>query len=130
MNIKTAGCLFSSLLFFLAKSEPGLTLCFEALTAVHGTISAGLERNLGLTAAAVADHSVHLTGGTAVAVLGTTGSATGRAAAGLVLEALLRKKFLFARRENKFIAALTAGQGLVLVHGKILLKNVVYPRHW
>ena len=130
MNIKTAGCLFSSLLFFLAKSEPGLTLCFEALTAVHGTISAGLERNLSLASAAIADNGIHLPGSTAIAILCATGGTAGRAAAGLVLEALLRKKFLFARRENKFIAALTAGQGLVLVHGKILLKNVVYPRHW
>ena len=98
-------------------SEPGLTLSFKALTAIHGTISAGLERNLGLAAASVTDHGVHLAGSTAVAILRTTGSAAGGAAAGLILEALLREKFLFAGRENKFVAALTAGQGLVLVHG-------------
>lgn len=98
-------------------SEPGLTLSFEALTAIHGTISAGLERNLGLAAASVTDHGVHLAGSTAVAILRTTGSAAGGAAAGLILEALLREKFLFAGRENEFVAALTAGQGLVFVHG-------------
>ena len=103
--------------FLSSISVPGLTLCFEALSAVNGTISAGLERNLGFAAAAVTDHSVHLAGSTTVAVLGTTGSAAGGAAAGLILEALLREKFLFAGRENKFVAALTAGQGLVLVHG-------------
>ena len=99
------------------ESEPGLALCFEALTAVHGTISAGLERNLGLAAAAVADHGIHLAGSTAVAVLGTARSAAGRAAAGLILEALLSEEFLFIRRENEFVAAFTAGQGFVFVHG-------------
>ena len=110
------GCLQTAC-FHSFISEPGLALCFEALTAVHGTISAGLERNLGLAAAAIADHSVHLAGSTTVAVLGTTGSAAGGAAAGLILEALLREKFLLTRRENEFVAALTAGQSFVFVHG-------------
>ena len=101
----------------IVQSEPSLALSVEALTAVNGTISAGLEGNLGLAAAAVADHGEHLAGGTAVAVLGTARSTASRAAAGLILEALLRKEFLFAGRENELVAALTAGQGLVLVHG-------------
>jgi hypothetical protein len=108
---------WQSVLLARCESEPVLTLCFEALTAIHGPISAGLEGNFGLAAASVADHFEHLAGSASVAVLGTAGSTAGRAAAGLILEALLREKFLFARRENEFVAALTAGQGLVLVHG-------------
>ena len=94
-----------------------LLLSFIALTAVNGPVSAGLERNLGLTSAAIADHSVHLAGSTVVAILGTTGSTARRAAAGLILKTLLSKKFLFTRRENEFVAAVTAGQGFVFVHG-------------
>ena len=115
------------MLFLLIQSEPVLALRFEALTAVDGTISTGLERNLGLAAAAVADHGVHLAGGTAIAVLGTTGSAAGRAAARLILEALLSEELLLAGRENEFVAAVTAGQGLVFVHGTNLLKICCLP---
>jgi hypothetical protein len=111
-------------------SVPGLALCLKALAAVHRTISAGLEGNLGFASAAIADHGVHLPGSTAIAVLCPTGSAAGRAAAGLILEALLGKEFLLARRENEFVAAVTAGQSLVFVHGSYPPKNVVYPRHW
>ena len=92
-----------AVLFVSDESEPVLTLCFEAVTAVHGTISAGLEGNLGFAAAAVADHGEHLPGSTAIAVLGPTGSAAGRAAGGLVLEALLGKEFLLTGRENEFV---------------------------
>ena len=88
----------------------------RSLTAVHGPVSAGLEGNLRGAAAAVADHFVHLARAIA-AILSTAGGAAGGAAAGLVLEALLREKFLFAGRENEFVAALTAGQSLVFVHG-------------
>ncbi len=84
-----------AVLFVSDESEPVLTLCFEAVTAVHGTISAGLEGNLGFAAAAVADHGEHLPGSTAIAVLGPTGSAAGRAAGGLILDILL--KMLFTR---------------------------------
>ena len=115
---------------FLCQSEPVLTLCFEAVTAVHGTISAGLERNLGLAAAAIADHGEHGPGSATVAVLGFTGVTAGLAAAGLVLEALLSVEFLFAGGENKFVSAVTASQSLVFVHGSYPPKIVVYPRHW
>ena len=108
---------FATMLFSSLESEPALTLCFEALAAIDGTISAGLEGHLGLTAAAVADHGEHLPGGTAVAVLGTTCSAASRSAARLILEALLSKELLLAGRENEFVAAVTAGQGFVFVHG-------------
>ncbi len=119
-----------AVLFVSDESEPVLTLCFEAVTAVHGTISAGLEGNLGFAAAAVADHGEHLPGSTAIAVLGPTGSAAGRAAGGLILEALLGKEFLLTGRENEFVAAVTTGQSLVFVHGSYPPKNVVYARHW
>jgi len=119
-----------AVLFVSDESEPVLALCFEAVAAVHGTISAGLEGNLGFASAAIADHGEHLTGSTAIAVLGPTGSAAGRAAGGLVLEALLGKEFLLTGRENEFVAAVTTGESLVFVHGSYPPKNVVYPRHW
>ena len=99
------------------ESELSLTLGFEALTAVYRPISARLEGNLSFAAAAIAGNGIHLTRSTIAAILGATGSTASRAAAGLVLEAFLCEKFLFAGRENKFGAAVTAGQGLVLVHG-------------
>ena len=119
-----------AVLFVSDESEPVLTLCFEAVTAVHGTISTRLERNLGLTSATVADHSEHLPGSAAVAVLGLAGITAGFAPTGLVLEALFGVEFLFAGRENKLVATVTAGQCLVFVHGSYPPKNVVYPRHW
>jgi hypothetical protein len=91
------------------------TILGEAFTAVHGPISAGLEGHLGGAAAAVADHFVHLAL-TAVAAVLTTGGAAGGAAAGLVLEALLGVESLFGSGEHEFIAAFTAGEGLVLIH--------------
>ena len=107
-----------------------LLLSFIALTAVNGPVSAGLERNLGFASAAITDHCEHLAGGSAVPILRTAGSTARRAAAGLILEALLRKKLLFTGRENEFVATVAAGQSLVFVHGNNLLNNVVYPRHW
>ena len=111
----------------MCKSEPVLALSLEAVTAVHRTVSAGLEGHLGLAAAAVADHGIHLAGSSAVAVLGTARSAAGRAAAGLILEALLREKFLLTGRENEFVAAVPAGQSLVFVHGSDPPQNDVLP---
>ena len=102
---------------FLFKSEPILTLRFEAIAAVYGTISAGLERNLGLASAAITDHSEHLPGSAAVAVLSFTGVTAGLAPTGFILEALFGVEFLFAGRENKFVATITAGQSFVFVHG-------------
>ena len=97
-----------------------LTLGLEALAAVHGTIATGLEGHLGGAAAAVADHFVHLTGAIVVAaVLGTTGSAASGAAGGLILEALLGEESLLGSGEVELGAAVTAGQGLILVHGGI-----------
>ena len=117
-----------AVLFVSDESEPVLTLCFEAVTAVHGTISAGLERNLSLTSAAIADDRVHLPGSTAITVLCATRGTAGRAAAGLILETFLSEKFLFAGRKNEFVAAIPAGQGFVFVHGCIPPKKMLCTR--
>ena len=104
----------------------------EALTAVDGTVSAGLEGNLGLAAAVFTDHSEHLTG--SIAVLSSTlCSAALGAAAGLVLETLFSEESLLRSREDKFASAISTSKCFVLVHGKNLLllgKNdifVAYP---
>ena len=97
-----------------------LTLCLEAGAAVNRTITAGLERNLGVLATAIADYIVHLTLATIVAaVLGATGCAACGATAGLILEALISIELLLGSGENEFCVALTANQSLVFEHGKI-----------
>jgi hypothetical protein len=101
----------------LIQSEPALTLGFEALTAVDGPISTGLEGHLRLATATVTNDGEHLPGGTTVAILGAARSTAGRATARLILEALLSEELLLAGRENEFVAAVTAGQGFVFVHG-------------
>ena len=106
-----------AVLFVSDESEPVLALCFEAVAAVHGTISAGLEGNLGFASAAVADHGEHGPGSSAVAVLGLAGVTAGLAAPGLVLEALLGVELLFAGGKDELVSAVTAGQCLVFVHG-------------
>jgi hypothetical protein len=114
---------------FIILLVAALTLGVEALTAVDGPVSTGLERHLGGAAAAIADYFVHLT-------LATTGSATlgiapvgaaGMAPAGLVLKALLGKESLFGSRVYEFGAAVAAGQGLVLIHDGFPPKFIIYP---
>ena len=100
----------------MCKSETILTLRFETIAAIHGTISAGLERNLSLTSAAVADDSEHLAGSTAVAVLSLAGVTAGLAPAGFVLETLFGVEFLLTGGEYKFLTAVTSHQRLVLIH--------------
>ena len=100
------------------ESEPGSLLSLEALTAVHGLVSAGLEGDLGLLAASIADHLEVLAGST-VAGGGALVAAALEAAGGLVLESALREERLLGSREDEFAAAVTAGQGFVLVHGGI-----------
>ena len=96
--------------------ETGFLLSCEALAAVYRTISTGLEGDLGLPAAAVADHGEHLARSTAVLGSALCGTAL-RAAAGLVLEALLGEESLFGGREYEFPATVTTSQGFILVHG-------------
>jgi hypothetical protein len=95
----------------------------EAIAAVHGAISTGLEGHLGGAAAAIADHFVHLTGAIVAAVGVTASGAASGATAGLVLEALLGKESLLRSGKHKFGAAVTALEGLVLIHGGIPPKN-------
>jgi len=101
--------------FLQPESIPALALRLEALTAVNRTVSAGLEGHLRFCSATIADYGEHLTG-SSIAVLGTASCSAGRAAAGLILEAFLGEEFLLTRRENEFVAAVTAGQSLVFVH--------------
>jgi hypothetical protein len=89
----------------------------KALTAVDGTISAGLEGNLGLTTAVVTCYGEHLTGSVAVLCSALCSTAL-RAAAGLVLETLLGEESLLGSRENKFASAVSTSKCFVLVHGK------------
>lgn len=116
-----------ALLKFLVTA---LTLGVEALAAVYGTITAGLERHLGGAAAAVADYFIHLTiaGVAGAAALGsaTVGTAS-RAAAGLVLKALFGEEGLLRAREYEFSATLAAGQGFVLIHDGFPPKFIIYP---
>ena len=114
----------------LKESIAGLTLRFVALTAVDGTIATGHEGHLSVAAATGANDFVHLAGAIVVAtVLGTTGSTASGAAGGFILEALFRKEGLLVGREHEFVAAVTAGQGLVFVHGRKPPKSC-YPYHW
>ena len=107
------------------RSETGCALLVIAIAAVYRTISAGLERNLGGLSAAIADHIVHNALSIAVLAIGSTaGSTASRAAAGLILEALVSIELLFGSGENELVAALTAGQSLVLIHGIIPSSNV------
>ena len=95
----------------------------EALAAIDRAILPGLEGNLRGAAATDADHFIHLTlAAVAVAtVLLTAGGTASRAAAGLILEALVSIELLLRSGENEFRAALTALQGLVFEHGYTLL---------
>ncbi len=91
---------------FYVVMQLGLTLhAGKAVAAVHRTVSLGLERHLGVTAAGCAGSSEILSG--------TTGSvlasvAAGLAALGLVLEAALCVEFLLTGGEHKLGAALFA----------------------
>ena len=94
----------------------------EAIAAVHGLIATRLEGNLGLLAAVSADRGEHLTLRTGIAVGSAESSAALRAAARLVLEALLRIESLLGSSKDEFLAAVTANEGFVLIHVRILHK--------
>ena len=89
----------------------------EALAAEYGAIASGLEGHLSGLAAAITNHVVHRTIGTAGgAILLTAGGAARGATAGLILEALVGVELLLAGGEDEFVAALTALEGLVFEH--------------
>ena len=77
----------------------------EALTAVHGTVRLGLERNLRLTAAGGAHGGEILTGAAGGVLAGVT---AGLAALGLVLETALSVKLLLTGGEHELLATLFA----------------------
>ena len=97
-------------------------MCSEAIAAVHGLIAARLEGNLGLLAAISADRGEHLTLRAGIAVLRAEGGAALRAAARLVLEALLGVERLLGSAEDEFLVTVAANEGFVLIHICILLK--------
>ena len=94
----------------------------EAVAAVDGLVAARLEGNLGLLAAVSADRGEHLALRTGIAVGGAERGTALRAAARLVLEALLGIELLLGSREDEFLAAVAANEGFVLIHNRILLK--------
>ena len=94
----------------------------KAIAAIHRLIAARLEGNLGLLAAVSTDRGKHFALRTGVAVGGAEGSAALRAAARLVLEALLRVERLLGSSKDEFLAAVAANEGLVLIHICILHK--------
>ena len=112
----------------LSFSVAVLTVALKALAAVDGLVATGLDGHLRRAAAAIADDFVHLALRTAAAVLGATRRTAAGATARLVLEALLRIERLLGSGENKFGAALAAGQRLVLVHESNLPKNLCLTR--
>ena len=105
--------------FIMLQLIAGLTVRFEAVTAVYGTIAAGLEGNLGVAAATNAHNVKHLTLGAVyvLIVLLTASRAASGATAGLILEALVGEELLLGSGEHELIAASTAYQSLVFVHG-------------
>ena len=102
----------------------------EAIAAVHRLVAARLEGNLGLLAAVSADRSEHLALRTGIAVLSTERSAALRAAARLVLEALLSIERLLRRAEDELLVAIAANEGFVLIHIRILLNNRLTFTDW
>ena len=97
-------------------------MCSKAIAAVHRLIAARLEGNLGLLAAISADRSEHFALRTGSAVLSTESSTALRAAARLVLEALLSIERLLRRAEDELLVAIATNEGFVLIHICILLK--------
>ena len=88
----------------------------EAIAAIHRLVAARLEGNLGLLAAIRADRGEHFALRASAAVLGTERCTALRAAARLVLEALLRVELLLADRKDEILTAILAYQCFVLEH--------------
>ena len=93
----------------------------EAIAAVHGLIATRLEGNLGLLAAVSTDSGEHFTLRARIAVGSAESGAALRAAARLVLEALLSIERLLRRAEDELLVAVTTYEGFVLIHICILL---------
>ena len=102
----------------------------EAIAAIHGLIAARLEGNLGLLAAISADRGEHFALRASIAILRAERSTALRAAARLILEALLSVERLLRRAEDKLLVAIAANEGFVLIHMCILLKNRLTFTDW
>jgi hypothetical protein len=87
--------------------------CFEALTAVNGSVAGGLEGQLCLAAALTAgSDKVLALASLRVFLL----IAAGLAALGLILESLFSVELLLTRCEYKFLTAISAGKGYVFIN--------------
>jgi len=98
-----------------------------AVRAVDRPVAAGLERHLGLLAAARARGAEHLaraaaTRGTLPATLSIARRAAVRTAAGRIVEAATGVVLLLADSEDKRLAAITAGQRRVRGHVRRYLR--------
>jgi len=86
-----------------------LTVALEAVAAVYGPISAGLEGHLGGGSATIANHFIHLAFATIGVLAVAAGAAATGAAAGLVLEPFVSKELLLRSGKNELGATITAG---------------------
>ena len=89
------------------------TSCFEAFTAVNGSVTGGLESKLCLAAALRAGCDEILTLTSLCVLLFVTASL---AALRLILEALFSVELLLARCEYKFLSAISACEGYVFIN--------------
>lgn len=106
------------------QSIAGRTMRCKAITAVNGLIATRLEGHLRFLAAVGTDRGEHLTLRAGIAILRTESGTALRAAARLVLEALLRIESLLGSAEDEFLTAVAANEGFVLIHSCILLKLI------
>ena len=103
----------------VAAGRPRLRL--EAVVAIDGAITAGLERHFGLLATRTARSAEHFAAATAAAAIAATtatfASATGgpavRATAGFIREPLGLMKLLFTRCESERTPTVRTGKGFV-----------------
>jgi hypothetical protein len=97
--------------------------CCEALGAIDRFVVSRLERHLGGLAAGCAHCVEHLAGLlSARCVLAC--SPAFRAADGVVFKVVLCVKFLLARAENEFLAAVSANQCSVFVHDDFCFPSI------
>lgn len=91
----------------------------EAISAIDGAITSGLERHLGSAAAGCANSFVHRAVVGAPVGGGTfAGIAAGLAALGLVGESFFSIEFLLVGRKGELLSAIFADDNFVLIHLK------------
>jgi len=87
--------------------------CCEALAAIYGSVAVGLERNLCFLTTVSTNSCEHLTRRLTRILTEIAASLT---SLGLVLESFLCIELLLACGKDKFLSAIFALKGLVLVH--------------